>query len=92
VPFGPRAETVSGLEINRQRREWYVGRGRQVIEANGMDDISVSDAENLKDNGENPPPYLLVIVGEPFSEEDKAAIAHRIATGLLPPTGKNGSV
>ena len=78
MPFGPRAETVSDLEINAtRRREWYVGCVRQVIEANGMDDISVTDAENVKDNGENPPPYLLVIVGEPFSEEDKAAIAHQ---------------
>jgi len=52
-----------------------------------MDDISVTGADNFMDTGENSPPQLLVIVGEPFGEEQKAAIARRIATGLSSYTG-----
>ena len=47
-----------------------------------MEDISVTDAESTNDIQQNLPPYLLVIVGEPFSEEHKAAVIRRIATGL----------
>jgi len=43
---------------------------------------NVTDVENLKDIRHNSPPYLLVIVGEPFDEVQKRAIIHRIATGL----------
>ena len=52
-----------------------------------MYDIPVSDAEKLKDNRENPPPRLLVIVGEPFGEEHMPAITRKIAAGLSPSIG-----
>ena len=58
-----------------------------MVSANRMDDISVTGADNFMDTGENSPPQLLVIVGEPFGEEQKAAIARRIATGLSSYTG-----
>jgi len=59
----------------------------EVNAADRMDDIPVSDAEKLKDSRENPPPRLLVIVGEPFGEEHMPAITHKIAAGLSPSIG-----